>query len=82
MRPVRKISQPRQPHRLLENTPSQERGKVAVKTHINGVSVSVLAHCYELLSLGGTLQGIAARFGINKARLSKAICLAKRNGLG
>jgi hypothetical protein len=66
---------------VLESQASQERGEISVKSHINGVSVSDLAQCYELLTCGGTLAGIADRFGINKERLSKAICLAKRNGL-
>jgi hypothetical protein len=52
-----------------------------LKTHINGVPIDLLAKCYELIENGGTLSGVAGRFSLNKERLSKAICLAKRDGL-
>jgi pimeloyl-CoA synthetase len=52
-----------------------------LKTHINGVPIDLLARCYELIENGGTLSGVAGRFSLNKERLSKAICLAKRDGL-
>jgi hypothetical protein len=53
----------------------------SLKTSINGVQVDLLARCYELIENGGTLSGVAGRFSLNKERLSKAICLAKRDGL-
>jgi len=53
----------------------------SLKTSINGVPVDLLAKCYELIENGGTLSGVACRFSLNKERLSKAICLAKRDGL-
>jgi len=52
-----------------------------LKTHINGVQIDMLAKCYELIENGGTLSGVADRFSLNKERLSKAICLARRDGL-
>lgn len=52
-----------------------------LKTHINGVQIDLLARCYELIENGGTLSGVAGRFSLNKERLSKAISLAKLDGL-
>lgn len=52
-----------------------------LKMHINGVQIDLLARCYELIENGGTLSGVAGRFSLNKERLSKAICLARRDGL-
>jgi len=52
-----------------------------MKTHINGVPIDLLARCYELIENGGTLSGVAGRFSLNKERLSKAISLAKLDGL-
>jgi hypothetical protein len=53
----------------------------SLKTHINGVQIDLLARCYELIENGGTLSGVAGRFSLNKERLSKAISLAKLDGL-
>jgi hypothetical protein len=52
-----------------------------MKAQINGIPTELLATCFELFCSGGTVPGIAERFNLNKDRLSKAIRLAKRDGL-
>jgi DNA-binding transcriptional regulator LsrR (DeoR family) len=51
------------------------------KTHINQVPLEIVVKAYELIYNGGTLAGVAERFGINRDRLGRAIRLAKQNGV-
>lgn len=52
-----------------------------MKSHINGVPVETLAKAYELISNGGTISGVAERFGINYDRMRKALWVAKNKGI-
>jgi hypothetical protein len=59
----------------------QGTSQSGMKAQINGIPTELLATCFELFCSGGTVPGIAERFNLNKDRLSKAIRLAKRDGL-
>ena len=52
-----------------------------MKPQINGVLTETLAHAYELISAGATLDGVSERLGINRDRLRKALWLAKTRGI-
>lgn len=52
-----------------------------MKPHINGVPIETLARAYELVTNGGTIAGVAERFGIGYDRLRKALWAAKTKGI-
>ena len=52
-----------------------------LKTRINGVPIDTLVHAYELISIGGTISGVAERFGINYDRMRIALWQARTHGI-
>lgn len=52
-----------------------------MKPKINGIPTETLAHAYELITIGATLDGVSERFAINRDRLRKALWLAKTKGI-
>ena len=52
-----------------------------MKSHINGVPTETLARAYELITNGGTIAGVAERFGIGYDRLRMALWQAKTKGI-